>query len=379
MAVQSPIKHPLFDTPQVQIAPLKEEIERRIAAVIDSGRFILGPEVAAFEKELAAFLGAEHAIGVANGTDGLTIALRALGVGEGDDVVVPSFTFYATAEAVPHVGARPVFCDVDPETFCITADAVERAMTPATRAIVAVHLFGMPAPLVELRALARSRRVHLIEDAAQAVGARLDGSRVGALGDAAVFSFFPSKNLFCLGDGGAIVTSDAEVAERAALLRRHCTKDKERYVGIGYNSRLDEIQAAVLRVLLPELDGWNERRRALAAAYIGAGLDQLVEVPKPLPGVEAVHHLYVVRSERRAALAAALREAGIESRALYETPVHRQPPMAAYSAGVELPGTDAAARTNLALPMGPMRTAETARAVVDAIEHAARAHSAASR
>src|ERR671916_2920517 len=237
-------------------------IAERLTEVAASGRYILGPEVAAFEEEFAAYLGVRHCVGVANGTDALTIALRVLGVGPGDEVVMPSFTFYATAEAAIVMGAKPVFCDIDLDTFCITAETARAALTPRTKAIVPVHLFGNVAPVPELRELG----VPVLEDAAQAAGAELGGSKAGALGDAATFSFFPSKNLPCLGDGGAIATNDDDLAEQARVLRFHGSKDKVTFTDVGYNSRLDAMQAAVLRELLPELDGWNERRREVAAA-----------------------------------------------------------------------------------------------------------------
>jgi dTDP-3-amino-3,4,6-trideoxy-alpha-D-glucose transaminase len=359
----------LFDTEDL-LESVRDEIEPAIRRVIDSGRFVLGPEVESFEHEFAEYLGAGHAVGVGNGTDALVIALRALGVSPGDEVVVPSFTFYATAEAVVAAGARPVFCDIDPETFCVTGETVERAMTSRTRAIVPVHLFGTPAPIDELRALLGARDVAILEDAAQAAGARLDGKRVGSLGDAATFSFFPSKNLFCIGDGGAIVTDDEEVAKRARLLRLHGSRDKQSYSDVGYNSRLDALQAAVVRTLLPHLDGWNARRRALAAAYEEAGLGELVTVPRTSPAAETAPHMYVVRTDRRDELLAALGSAGIESRALYVRPVHRQPPMQPYANGVELSGTDLAAATNLALPMGATRDRDTATTVVEALRQA---------
>jgi dTDP-4-amino-4,6-dideoxygalactose transaminase len=197
----------LFDTAEL-LASVRELLDAPISRVVDSGRFILGPEVETFEQEFAEYLGVGHVVGVGNGTDALVIALRALGVGPGDEVVVPSFTFYATAEAVVNVGARPVFCDIDAETFCVTAETVERAITERTRAIIPVHLFGTPAPVGDLRSLAEPRGIRILEDAAQATGAKLGGDRVGSLGDAGTFSFFPSNNQFCLGDGGAIVTGD---------------------------------------------------------------------------------------------------------------------------------------------------------------------------
>ena len=339
---------PLFVS---SLEPYHDALTDRLAAVARSGRYVLGPEVEAFERELAGFLGVAHCVGVANGTDALTIALRALGVRPGDEVVLPSFTFYATAEAAVNAGAVPVFCDVDPETFCVTAASVERAMTPRTAAIVPVHLFGNVAPVDELRALGPP----VLEDAAQAIGGRLGNRRAGGLGNAATFSFFPSKNLPCLGDGGAIATDDDGVADIARRLRFHGSTDKQTFEEIGFNSRLDELQAAVLRVLLPELDGWNAARRARAAAYEAGGLGDVggLSLPRPAPGAEHVYHLYVTRHERPDQLAAALREAGIAARGYYRVPVHLQPGMAAFGGDrLDLPGTAEAARTNLALPMG---------------------------
>jgi dTDP-3-amino-3,4,6-trideoxy-alpha-D-glucose transaminase len=352
---------PLFATSLDRQLPA---IVDRLAAVAEGGRYILGPEVEAFEREFADYLGVRHAIGVANGTDAITIALRALGVGPGDEVVCPSFTFYATVEATVSAGATPVYCDVDPETMCVTAETVKAALTPRTKAIVAVHLFGNVAPMAELRELG----LPVLEDAAQATGARLGGARAGALGDAATFSFFPSKNLPCLGDGGAIATDDDELAERARILRFHGSKDKVTFTDVGYNSRLDELQAAVLSLLLPELDGWNERRRGAAATYERLGLGEYVELPAVVDGAEHVHHLYVVRSDRADELAAALGERGVGARGYYRTPIHRQPATARFApAGLVLPGTEEVARTHLALPMGPELTGDQVRDVVAAV------------
>src|SRR4029077_20706397 len=218
----------------------------------DSERFILGPEVSAFEREFADYCGATHAVGVANGTDAITIALRSMGVAPGDEVVVPSFTFYASVEAIVPTGAAPVFCDINPTPYCLTWATGRAALTPRTKAVVVVHLFGNVAPVREIAALG----VPVLEDAAQALGSGSPSGRPGALGRAATFSFYPSKNLGCFGDGGAITTSDSELADRAQMLRFHGSRDKVTYDHVGYNSRLDELQAAILRVLLPHVDDW---------------------------------------------------------------------------------------------------------------------------
>jgi dTDP-4-amino-4,6-dideoxygalactose transaminase len=358
----------LFDT-ETPIRGLHEVILERIAAVLERGVYILGPEVQAFEREFADYLGVRHAIGVANGTDAIAIGLRALGVGPGDDVVVPSFTFYASAEAIVNAGARPVFCDVDPATRNVTPDTVRAALTPDTKAIVAVDLFGLPAPLEEIRALG----LPVLEDAAQAAGASVDGRRAGSLSELATFSFYPSKNLACFGDGGAITTDDDELAERVRALRFHGSRDKRHFEYVGYNSRLDELQAAVLRVMLPELDGWSAGRRAAARAYAEAGVAEYVNAPAVPDGVEAAWHLYVATHPRADELIATLGRHGVQARAYYRTPLHRQPAMAPYapSRPDALPATDELARTNLALPMSPTldppRAAEVVAALAGAV------------
>jgi len=354
---------PLFDT-ATPLAPLRGEIDAAVASVLDSGKFILGPQVAAFEEEFAAYCGARHAVGVANGTDALTIALRALGVGPGDEVVVPSFTFYATAEAVPPTGARPVFCDVDPDTMCVTAETVRAAMTPRTKAVIVVHLFGNVAPVAEIEALG----VPVIEDAAQAAGSTTEAGRPGSLGTLATFSFFPSKNLGCFGDGGAITTGDDGLADRVRMLRFHGSWDKVTYDHVGYNSRLDELQAAILRVQLPHLDDWADGRRAGGRHYEAAGLGELVALPRPVDGCAPAWHLYVVRTEGADALAAALAAAGHGHKAYYRTPVHRQPAMREFGAGADLPATEEVARTHLAIPMSPVLAAGDAAEVVAAAQ-----------
>jgi dTDP-4-amino-4,6-dideoxygalactose transaminase len=332
---------PLVDV-KAQYAPLIPELQERFASVLESGRFIFGPEVEAFEHEAAAFLGVPHAIGVANGTDALVLSLEALGIGRGDDVVCPAFTFYATAEAIVRVGATPVFADIDPATLNVDPEDVEARLTPRTRAIVAVHLFGRPAPLAPLAELG----LPIVEDAAQAFGA--DG--VAQTGVLSTFSFFPTKNLFALGDGGLVTSLDDDLAERVRLLRFHGSRDKQTFELVGTNSRLDAVQAAALRVFLPRLTGWNRARRAAAARYAELGLGELVELPAEDPA--HVFHMYVTRSSRRDEIASALTEAGIASASYYTTPLHLQPALGflGYERG-SLPETERAAAENLALPM----------------------------
>jgi dTDP-3-amino-3,4,6-trideoxy-alpha-D-glucose transaminase len=356
---------PLFDT-SAPLAALRGELRAAVERVLDSERYILGPEVSAFEREFAAYCGAEHAVGVANGTDAITIALRAMGVGPGDEVVVPSFTFYASAEAIPPTGATPVFCDIDPETYCVTAETVRAALSPRTKAVIAVHLFGNVAPVAEIEALG----VPVLEDAAQAAGSRSAAGRPGALGTAATFSFFPSKNLGCFGDGGIVTTSDETLAERARSLRFHGSRDKVTYEQVGYNSRLDELQAAILRVQLPHLDGWADGRRAAGRYYEDAGLGELMTLPRPVDGASPAWHLYVVGHPEVERLESALKDAEVGHKAYYRTPVHRQAAMREWGAGVELPATEEAARRHLAIPLSPVLSRGQVGEVVAAIRGA---------
>ena len=354
---------PLFDT-RTSLEPVLDRVRERLLAAVDNGAYILGPEVQAFEREFAQATGVPHAVGVANGTDALAIALRALGVGPGDEVVVPSFTFYASAEAIAYIGATPVFCDIDLDTYCVTPETVKTALTSRTRAVVAVDLFGNPAPIADILALG----VPVVEDAAQAAGTVVDGRPAGSLGTLATFSFFPSKNLPCFGDGGAITTSDADLNERVRMLRFHGSRDKKVFEEVGTNSRLDELQAAVLRVLLPELPHWSDGRRAAARAYLDAGLGEHVALPRPAPGADPAWHLYIVRHPHADALIEALGAAGVQARAYYRRPLHRQPAMERWAPSGDLPATEEAARTHLALPMSPVLSVEQVEAVVAAVK-----------
>ncbi len=352
---------PLVDV-KAQYAPLIPQLKERFAEVLESGRFILGPNVAAFEQEAAAHLGVPAAVGVANGTDAIVLTLRAMGIGPGDEVICPAFTFYATAEAIVQSGATPVFADIDPITLNLDPEDAGARITPRTRAIMPVHLFGRPARLDALAALG----LPLVEDAAQAFGA----GGVATTGVASTFSFFPTKNLFALGDGGLVACTDTELAERVRMLRFHGSKDKVDFHLIGFNSRLDEVQAAALRLFLPRLAGWNEARREAAARYAALGLGEVCEIPAEDPG--HVFHMYVVRSPERDRLAAGLKEAGVSCASYYVTPLHLQPALRflGWEAG-SLPETEKAARENLALPMWAGIDETTQERVVSAVRAAA--------
>jgi dTDP-4-amino-4,6-dideoxygalactose transaminase len=352
---------PLVDV-KAQYERLIPQIQERIAEVLDSGVFILGPNVQAFEREAASYLGVPRTVGVANGTDALVLALDALGVGPGDEVICPAFTFYATAESIARRGATPVFADMDPATLNLDPEDVAAKVTERTRALMPVHLFGRVMPLGELAKL----DVPIIEDAAQAFGAE----GVATTGVLSTFSFFPTKNLFALGDGGLVAATDEELADRIALLRFHGSRQKKEFEAVGYNSRLDELQAAVLRLFLGELDGWNGARREAAARYEELGLGELCELPADEPG--HVYHMYVVRSPERDRLAEALAAAEIGHASYYVTPLHLQPALR-YLGQKEgsLPETEKAAAENLALPMWAGIPAEVQETVVAVIREAA--------
>ncbi|MDZ7809456.1 MAG: DegT/DnrJ/EryC1/StrS family aminotransferase [Arhodomonas sp.] len=325
---------------------IRDEVEAGLREVMESGRFVLGPNVAAFEEAVAARLGVAAAVGCASGTDALHLALRALGIGAGDEVITTAFTFRATAEAICHAGAEPVFADIDPGSLNLDPAAVESLIGSRTRAILAVHLFGRPAAMGALRGMADRHGLYLVEDCAQAFGARWEGREVGALGDAGCFSFYPTKNLAAFGDGGLITVADPAVAERLRALRGHGPED-----GVGFDSRLDEMQAVVLRARLPRLDAANDARRRLAAAY-GRELGGLRGLELPGEGTREhhVYHLYTVLSDHRDELRAALGDAGIGTGVYYQRPLHQDPAFAACRAGA-LPVTGAAGRRCLSLPM----------------------------
>ena len=338
---------------RAEYAALQADIDQAVQRVLASGHFILGPEGAAFESEIASLVGAEHAVAVASGTDALHLALRAAGIGPGDDVVLPAFTFIATAEAVTYTGARPVFADIDPATFNATAANLEAALTPATRAVIFVHLYGQCAEMPAIASLCEARGLILIEDCAQAIGADFDGRAAGAWGAFGCFSFYPTKNLGAYGDAGLVTVRDAADAERVRMLRHHGSRQTYAHECLGYNSRLDELQAAVLRAKLPQLARFNAARRRAAARYRAGLADSAVVLPLEHGRGAHVYHQFTIRSGRRDALRAALGAAGIASAVYYPLPVHRQPAYADAYAALALAESDAAAGTVLSLPIHP--------------------------
>lgn len=351
------------------------EIDAAIRRVLDSGWYILGQEVQAFEAEFADYCGAEHAVGVGSGTDALHIALRACGVGAGDEVVTVSHTAVATVAAIELTGATPVLVDIDPERYTLDVAHLEDAVTPRTRAVIPVHLYGCPADMTPILDIARHHGLRVIEDCAQAHGARYRGRRVGTLGDLSAFSFYPTKNLGAIGDGGAVVTNDPALAKRARLLREYGWQT--RYVSHiqGLNSRLDEMQAAVLRVRLRHLDAENEARRRLARQYSDRLSAHDLIVPVEPRGVSHVYHLYVIRHPERDALRAHLQERGIGTGIHYPVPVHLQPAYAHLGCGAgDLPTTEKVAREVLSLPLYPELRAEEIETVSAAIEGFLSAH-----
>jgi len=358
---------PLVDL-RAQYEALRGEIIAAVDECISSTRLLLGPNMEAFEEEFAHFCDAKHGIGVASGTDALQLALQAVGVGAGDEVITVPYTFIATLEAIAHLGAQPVLVDIDPRTYCIDPGQMADAVTRRTKAIVPVHLYGQPADMEPILELAEAHGLAVVEDACQAQGASYNGRRVGSLGDAACFSFYFSKNLGAYGDGGLVTTNSAEVAERVRQLRHHGHDSKYEHVCLGYNSRLDEIQAAILRVKLRHLEQWNARRQELAARYTQL-LRGLVETPRVADYAEHVFHLYTIRTSERDRLAAALQEADIGHAMHYCRPAHWQPACRqfGYRRG-DFPHIEAAAAEVLQLPIYPELTDEQLGEVVSVVE-----------
>jgi len=352
--------------PKAQYLAHKQEIDDAVRRVLESGWYILGDEVRAFEEEFAAYLGVSHSVAVGNGTEALHLALVACGIGHGDEVVTVSHTAVATVAAIELAGARPVFVDIDPATYNMDPDLLEKGITSKIKAVIPVHLYGHPAPMEEILAIARDYGLCVIEDCAQAHGAIYRGKRVGSFGDMACFSFYPTKNLGALGDGGAVVTSDPELAEKARLLREYGWA--ERYVSHipGWNSRLDEVQAAILRVKLKHLDFDNSNRIKLAELYSEGLFETDIALPMVQKGAVHVYHLYVIRVKERGSLQAYLRSKDIGAMVHYPMPVHLQP---AYEKNaVSLPNSEIAAREVLSLPMYPELTESQVQFVIDSIK-----------
>lgn len=347
--------------------PLAEEINAAITAVIHRNAFILGAEVSAFEQAFAAYCGAEHCVGLDNGSSALELALRAWGIGDGDEVITAPNSFIASASGIAFTGARPVFVDIDPDTYTLDVSQLEAALTPRTKAIVPVHLYGQAADMDPIMELAARHGLKVLEDACQAHGARYKGRRCGSLGDAAAFSFYPGKNLGAFGDAGALTTNDAATAETVRMLRNYGQKVKYEHVYIAYNRRLDTIQAAVLQSKLPHLDEWNASRRATAARY-----DAALAAKYPVASVpdysEPVYHLYVIRSERRHELAAALKAAGVDTGLHYPVAIHLQEAYAylGHQPGA-FPQAEKACAEVLSLPMFPYMRDDEIETVLNAL------------
>jgi dTDP-4-amino-4,6-dideoxygalactose transaminase len=361
---------PLVDL-VTQYKNIQPEIDAAVRRVLQSGHFILGEEVNALEEEVAVFLGVHYAIGVASGTDALLIALRACGINPGDEVLLPAYTFFASVSTILLAGAKPVFVDIDPRSYCLDPNLVERCITTRSRAIMPVHLYGQPADMDALSALAKDHSLIMIEDNAQAFGAEYHGHKTAGIGEAGCLSFFPTKNLGGYGDGGMLITNDPNVAEIARQLRTHGWKRKYFPEVLGYNSRLDALQAAILRAKLPHVATWNERRRRLAHRY-NQGLASLgLGLPLEAPGIYHVYHLYVIRSGQRDHIQAALKNAGIASDVYYPQPPYLAEPCRSlgYRPG-DFPAADAASRETLALPLYPELSFEQQDTIIETITKA---------
>lgn len=358
---------PLVDL-KAQYRSIQSDIDAAIRRVVENTSFILGKEVEAFERAFAQYCGADYCIGVSSGTAALHLALRAAGIGPGDEVITSPFTFVATAEAIWMAGARPVFVDIHPRYYAINPERIERAITSRTKAIMPVHLYGQPADMEPIMDIARRHTLVVIEDAAQAHGAEYRGRRTGTLGDIAGFSFYPGKNLGAYGDAGAVVTNNPELAERVRMLRDHGRRTKYEHEVLGYGERLDALQAAILAAKLPHLESWTERRRALSRQYNALLADAPVELPEEMPGTRMVYHIYTIRSPHRDALLKHLNSRGIGAGVHYPIPLHLQPSLRylGYQPG-DFPEAEKASREVLSLPLYPEMTDEQQHAVVEAI------------
>ena len=344
---------PMVD-PAGEYRALKTEIDAAVGRVLASGRFVLGPEGEALEREIVEFTGARHAVGVNSGTDALHLPLVAAGIGQGDEVVIPAFTFFATGEAVSYTGATPVFADVDAGTFNLDPASLAKCITKKTKAVIAVHLFGQCAALDRISEICQASKLILVEDCAQCIGADYGGKRAGSWGDFGGFSFYPTKNLAAAGDAGLITTSKPESDSVLRMLRHHGSRQTYLHERVGWNSRLDELQAAVLRVKLKHLARYNEARRAAARRYREKLAGANVVLPAEHGRGTHVYHQFTIRSERRDAIREALTQEGIASSVFYPMPLHKQPAYESAARGVSLPVSEAVAKTVLSLPINPL-------------------------
>ncbi|NTZ20264.1 DegT/DnrJ/EryC1/StrS family aminotransferase [Paenibacillus sp. JMULE4] len=358
---------PLLDL-KAQFKNIKDELTQVVTEVLESGNYIMGPYVSAFEKSVAEYCGVKHAVGVANGTDALLLTLDALGINKGDEIITTPFTFFATAEVISQVGATPVFVDIEPDTYNIDVSKVEAAITDKTKAIIPVHIFGQPVDMDELMLLAAKHNLFIIEDACQAIGSEYKNFKIGSLGHAGAFSFFPTKNLGGYGDGGMIVTNDDVLAEKLRILRVHGSNPKYYHKLIGYNSRLDALQAAMLNVKLKYIDSWNNSRIE-KAEYYNEKLKQLpIKLPCVKPDRKAVYHLYIIETDYRDELLEYLQKNGVSSGIYYPVPLHRQTVYfdLNYDVG-SLPYSEKASNGTLALPLYPELSIEDQDYVINTV------------
>ncbi len=358
---------PMVDL-QAQLQDIRQEIDRGMESVLNNCHFVLGPNVQAFEQESADYLGVKHAVGVASGTDALHLALVAAGIGAGDEVITTAFTFIATAEAIRYVGAKPVFVDIDPRTFNLCTEELASVLSEKTAALMPVHLFGQPVNMEPLIDFCESHGLKIIEDCAQSFGSSVDGKKTGSIGDTAGFSFFPSKNLGAFGDGGLVTTNSDSIAEQLKSLRNHGSKQRYYHDVIGYNSRLDEIQALVLRTKLKRIDGYNQNRRRVAHLYSSLMSNLPVETPYEDGKGVHVYHQYTLLSERRDEISRALSEQNIASAVYYPIPLHRQTVFREEYASVHLPVTEQVAERCISLPIFPELTESDIQRIVDVID-----------
>lgn len=359
---------PLLDL-KAQYETIRDEVSQAILKVLEEGAYILGPEVKALEKEVAEYCGVKHAIGVANGTDALLLALDAQGIGPGDEVITTPFTFFATTEVVSQLGATPVFVDIDPKTYNLDIEKVKEKITKNTKAIIPVHIFGQAAQVDELMELAKQHNLFILEDAAQAMGSEYKGRKIGSLGHAATFSFFPTKNLGGYGDGGMVVTNDDDLAQKIRILRVHGSNPKYYHSEIGYNSRLDEIQAAALRIKLRYLDQWNDARREKAALYNKLLEGTPVATPYEAEDCKHIYHLYIIQAEDREGLRNHLQEHGVSTGVYYPVPLHQQivyKPLG-YEEG-SLPICESLSLRTFAIPLYPELPNETIEQIANVIK-----------